>query len=135
MANALAFAEARGGELRRVAFETVTAARTLADATGGGEVRSLLIGGPGIAAKAEQLGRYGADVVTVVEHPALALYNPEAYAATAAERLSGGGYRAAFFSASQQGRDLAPRVAAKLGVSMASDVTSFQVECPKTISG
>ena len=36
MANVFAFAEQRGGELRKVALETVTAARTLADATGGG---------------------------------------------------------------------------------------------------
>ena len=35
MANILAFAESRNGELRKVALETVTAARKLADATGG----------------------------------------------------------------------------------------------------
>jgi electron transfer flavoprotein alpha subunit len=55
MANVLAFAETRGGELRKVAFEAVTAARKLADATGGGEVHVLLAGEPGIGGKAEQL--------------------------------------------------------------------------------
>jgi electron transfer flavoprotein alpha subunit len=44
-----------------------------------------------------------------------------------AERLRSGSYRAAFFAASAQGRDLAPRVAAKLGVSLASDVTEFEL--------
>ena len=58
MANVLAFAESRGGELRKVALETVTAARKLADATGGGEVHVLLAGEPGIGGKAAQLGRY-----------------------------------------------------------------------------
>ncbi|MEX0909009.1 MAG: hypothetical protein WDZ58_04525, partial [Gemmatimonadaceae bacterium] len=64
MANILAFAEQRGGELRKVALENVTAARALADATGG-EVHALLVGAPGIAQKAEQLGKHGADVVLV----------------------------------------------------------------------
>jgi electron transfer flavoprotein alpha subunit len=129
MANVFAFAESRGGELRKVALEAVTAARTLADATGGGEVHALVAGAPGVGGRAaEQLGRHGADVVLVLEHERLAHYNPEAVAATVAARLQGGGYRAAVFSASSQGQDLAPRVAAKLGVSVASDVTSLAVE-------
>ncbi|MBX6333565.1 MAG: electron transfer flavoprotein subunit alpha/FixB family protein [Gemmatimonadaceae bacterium] len=126
MANVLAFAETRGAELRKVALEAVTAARQLADATGGGEVHALLMGAPGIASHAAALGAHGADVVLVVEHPGLALYSPEVAAATAAERTRSGGYRAAIFSASARGKDLAPRVAAKLGVSMASDVTSLE---------
>ena len=127
MANTFAFAEARGGELRKVAFEAVSAARALADATGGGEVHALLVGPPGVAARAEQLAEYGADVVLVAEHEGFARYNPEAAAATAAERVRAGGYRAAVFSASAQGRDLAPRVAAKLGVGLAADVTALEV--------
>jgi electron transfer flavoprotein alpha subunit len=128
MAATLAFAECRGAELRKVALETVTAARLAADSTGGGEVHALLVGAPGIASRAEELSRYGADVVAVVGHPALDHYSPEVFAATAAQRLQAGGYRAAFFAASAQGRDLAPRVAAKLGVSLASDVTDFAVQ-------
>jgi electron transfer flavoprotein alpha subunit len=127
MATMFAFAESRSGELRKVAYEAVTAARMAADASGGGEVHALLVGAPGLAARAEVLGRYGADVVLVVEHAALERYSPEVYAATAAERLRSGGYRAAFFSASAEGRDLAPRVAAKLGTSLASDVTDFEI--------
>ena len=87
-----------------------------------------MLGAPGIASKAEALGRYGADVVVVVEHAGLERYNPEVAAATAAERLRAGHYRAAFFSASAEGRDLAPRVAAKLGVGLASDVTAFEIQ-------
>ena len=128
MANTFAYAESRDGTLRKVAFEAVTAARQAADASGGGEVHALLLDAPGIAAQAGELGRYGADVVVVVEDPGLARYNPEAAAATAAERLRAGGYRAAFFPASAQGRDLAPRAAARLGVSLASDVTDFELQ-------
>jgi electron transfer flavoprotein alpha subunit len=126
MPNVFAFAETRGGALRKVALEAVTAARAIAD-TAGGEVHALLVGAPGVAAQAEQLGQYGADVVIVVEHAAFANSNPDAASAAAADRIKAGGYRVAIFPASAQGRDLTPRVAAKLGVSMASDVTSVSL--------
>ena len=128
MANVFAFAESRAGALRRVAFETVTAARTIADATGGGEVHAMLVGASGVAGLAADLGKHGADVVVVVAHAAFDRYNAESFAATVAARIKAGGYRAAVFAASAQGRDLTPRVAAKLGVSMASDATSFSVD-------
>jgi electron transfer flavoprotein alpha subunit len=124
MANVLAFAENRGGELRKVALEAVTAARKLADADGG-EVHALLLGAPGIASKAPQLAQHGADVVLVVEHPGLATHSAEVAAATAASKAKEGGYGAVVFSSSAQGKDLAPRVAARLGVPMLSDVLSF----------
>ena len=126
MANIFAFAESRNGELRKVALEAVTAARKIADATGG-EVHALLVGAPGIAAKAEQLAKYGADVVLVSESDGFAKYNPEAIAAIAAERLKSGGYRAAIFATSAEGRDLAPRVAGKTGAGIVTDVISVQL--------
>ncbi|MBA2459463.1 MAG: electron transfer flavoprotein subunit alpha/FixB family protein [Gemmatimonadales bacterium] len=128
MAATFAFGESRDGNLRKVAFEAVSAARQASDATGGGEVHALVMGAPGIAARAEELGKYGADAVAVVEDAGLERYSPEVFAATAAERLRGGEYRAGFFAASAQGRDLAPRVAARLGVSLASDVTDFEIQ-------
>ena len=126
MANIFAFAEARNGELRKVALEAVTAARKLADATGG-EVHALLAGAPGISAKADQLAQHGADVVMVCENPAFSLYNPEATAALAADRIKSGAYRAAIFATSAEGRDLAPRVAAKLKAGIVTDVTSVEL--------
>ena len=128
MANMFAFVESRGTEVRKVGLEAVTAARAFADKSGGGEVHALLVGPPGIGAKGSQLGQYGADVVIVVEHAALTNYNPEAATATAAARIKAGSYRAAIFSTSAQGRDLAPRVAARLGVSAVTDVLSFELE-------
>jgi electron transfer flavoprotein alpha subunit len=128
MANIFAFVESRGPDLRKVGLEAVTAARQLSDKSGGGEVHALLLGPPGIGAKAAQLGEYGADSIIVVEHAALANYNPEVATATAAERIKSGGYRAAIFSTSAQGRDLAPRVAARLGVSVVTDVLSFDLD-------
>ena len=127
MANVFAFVETRGPDVRKVGLEAVTAARQLADKFGS-EVHALVLGPPGIGTKAQQVGQYGADVVIVVEHDALANYSPEVATVTAAERIKSGGYRAAIFSTSAQGRDLAPRVAARLGVSVVTDVLSFEVE-------
>jgi electron transfer flavoprotein alpha subunit len=127
MPNIFAYVESRSTDVRKVGLEAVTAARVFADKSGG-EVHALLLGPPGIAAKASQLGQYGADVVIAVEHAGLANYNPEVATATAADRIKSGGYRAAIFSTSAQGRDLAPRVAARLGVSVVTDVLSFELE-------
>ena len=124
MPNVLAYAETRGADLRKAALEAVTAARQLADKVGG-EVHVLLAGPAGIAAKAEQLGRHGADVVLVVDKPAFATYRREAIAATLAASAKRGDYRAVVVPFSSQGRDLAARVAAKLDAPIASDVISI----------
>ena len=128
MANVFAFVETRGTDVRKVGLEAVTAARMLAEKSGGGEVHALLLGPPGIAGKAAQIGQCGADAVIVVEHAGLANYSPEVATATAADRIKSGAYGAAVFSTSAQGRDLAPRVAARLGVSVVTDVLSFEIE-------
>ncbi len=128
MANVLVFAEVRGGDLRKVALEAVTAGRALAELSGGGSVHALLAGDAGIGAKASSLAQYGADSVLVLEHAGFAQYNPEALAATVAQKLGSGTYGYALFSATAQGRDLSPRVAAKLGVGLAADLTGFTVE-------
>ncbi len=127
MPNVLAYAETRGGDLRKAALEATTAARQIADKLGG-EAHVLLAGPPGIAAKAEQLGKHGADVVIVVENPAFANFQRESVAATLAARAKSGGYRALILPFSAQGRDLGPRVAAKLDAPIASDVIAIDVQ-------
>ncbi|MBX7118854.1 MAG: electron transfer flavoprotein subunit alpha/FixB family protein [Gemmatimonadaceae bacterium] len=122
--NVLAFAETRGGDLRRAALEAVAAARVIADARGGA-VHAILFGAPGIGQHAARLGAHGADAVLVVEHAAFAQNNPEAVVATIAARM--GGYGAFVCAASATGKDLAPRVAAKAGVPVASDATAMTV--------
>jgi electron transfer flavoprotein alpha subunit len=122
MPHILVFAETRGDALRKFALEAVTAARALADGLGG-EVHALVAGPPGIAGKAAQLGQYGADVVVTVEDASLATFSREAIAATIAERARAGGYRAVVLGFSAQGRDLGPRLAAKLDAPIAADVT------------
>ncbi|PYP63403.1 MAG: electron transfer flavoprotein subunit alpha [Gemmatimonadetes bacterium] len=127
MANVLVFAETRGGELRKLATEAVAAARRLADATGGGEVHAFVAGAPGVAQKADALGRYGADVVIALEHPALATFERESIAATIAARAKSASYRAIVLGFSAQGRDLGPRLAAKLDAPIVSDIVDLEV--------
>jgi electron transfer flavoprotein alpha subunit len=124
MANVLVFAESRGADLRKIAFEAVTAGRGLADSMGG-EVHAVICGAPGVASKADQLARHGADVVIVVEHAGFANYAREAVAATVAARAKSGAYRAVILGFTAQGRDLGPRLAAKLDAPIASDVVSL----------
>ena len=127
MANVLVFAETRNGAPRKVAFEAITAARALADATGGGEVHALVGGAPGIASVGDQLATYGADVVVSVEDPSFATFNREAIASTIAERAKAASYRAIVLGFSAQGRDLGPRLAAKLDAPIGADVIEIQV--------
>jgi electron transfer flavoprotein alpha subunit len=125
MANILVFAETRGTALRKIALEATTAARALADATGGGEVHALVAGPPGVGAAAEQLAKHGADVVVVVEHAGLANFDREVVAATIAARAKGASYRAVLLGFTAQGRDVGPRVAVKLDAPIVADAISI----------
>jgi electron transfer flavoprotein alpha subunit len=125
MPNILAVAETRGGELRKVALEIVTAARALADASGGGEVHALVFGPPGMTGKVAPLAQHGADKVLVCEHPAYDKADAESMSATVAARAVG--VPLVLFSASAQGRDLAPRVAAKANAPLLSDCLTVKL--------
>ncbi len=127
MADVLVFAETRGGQPRKVTLEAVTVGRQLADQLGG-QVHAIVAGPPGVSGVAATLGAHGADLVFACEDPSLAHYQSDACAALVAARMSAAAYRAVVFSASAQGKDLAPRVAAKLRTTIASDVTSFRVD-------
>src|SRR4051812_17144754 len=124
MPTILVYAESRGGELRKVAYEAVTAARALADSMGG-DVHAIVCGPAGISGKADLLAKYGADVVVAVENAGFANYAREAVAATIAARAKSGGYRAVILGFTAQGRDLGPRLAAKLDAPIASDVVTL----------
>jgi electron transfer flavoprotein alpha subunit len=125
MANVLAIVEQRDGALRRVGEEVVAAAKQVADGVGG-QVHALLIGPSSVSV--DRLGQVGAEKVIIAATEEGAAYAPEAYAATVAEHVKSGGYFAVIFGASSQGRDLAPRVAARLDVPLAGDATGLDVE-------
>jgi electron transfer flavoprotein alpha subunit len=127
MAGILAFAEARDGDIRKAAHEAITAARSVAGDLGA-EVHALVIGGPGTAEGAADLGRFGATRVLVAEDDRFAHYDADGYAAVVKERISSGDYQAVVFTATALGKDLAPRVAARLGVDCTTECTALEVE-------
>jgi electron transfer flavoprotein alpha subunit len=98
----------------------------LADALAG-EVHALVLGA-GAVSGSDAVGRYGADKVISATNAGFAQYAPEGYAQAAADRAKAGGYAAVVLAASAQGKDLAPRVAAKLGAPLAADVTDVAVD-------
>ena len=127
MATVLVIAEARALALKKVALEATTAARTIADATGG-SVHAVLFGAPGIGAEAPKLGAVGADAVHVCEHPSFEQFDAEAFAATAFAAAQATSASVVLVGATAFGQDLAPRIAAKLGVGVAADATEIMVE-------
>ncbi len=130
MTRILAVTEQRDGALRKVSLEVVSAARRLADALGG-TVDALVIGG-GPVGGTDALARVGADQVLSATHADFALYQPDGYAATVAAAAAGA--TVVLFASTATGRDLAPRVAARLGAALATDVTALEVEGGKVIA-
>jgi electron transfer flavoprotein alpha subunit len=127
MPRILAVAESRDGGLRKASYEVVTAARAVADGLGA-DVDVVVLGAEGLSGQAAELGRVGADRVRVAEGAAHEVYDPEAATAAVVELVQGGDYGVVLFAASSLGKDLAPRVAARLDVPLATDATALDVE-------
>jgi electron transfer flavoprotein alpha subunit len=128
----LAYVEQRGGELKKNAFETVTAARNLAQQTGGGF--SVLLVGDQVSALASRLGEYGASDVITVEEGRLAQFAPGAVATAIASVAKAEGATAVLISNTSHGKDLAPRVAVKLGAGLAPDIVALDVRDGKVVA-
>jgi electron transfer flavoprotein alpha subunit len=118
-------AEAKDGSIRKIAFEMLAEARRLATEAGGAAVAAITLG-PLAAGEADRLVRHGADRVLAVEGAALGQYAPEAYAEGVKKAVGACSPDVLFLGATAQGRDLAPRVAARLGAGLASDCVGFE---------
>jgi len=124
----LVFLEQRDGEIKKTSYESVAEARRLADAGLGGDVIAVLACAPGAETRAAEAGVYGADQVWFAARPEFATYQPEGYAAVVSAAQAKSGAAAVLFSAGAMGKDLAPRVAARLGAGLASDCTHLDLE-------
>jgi electron transfer flavoprotein alpha subunit len=126
MQHVIAFAEHRKGQTRKVTYELATQARELADALGGGAHAVVL--GAGAAALAQGLTKYPVDVVHVAEDPDVDAYllDPAIDYLEAVARAVGSSI--VLVPNTMYGRDIASRLAARLGAGMAADVTGFQIE-------
>jgi electron transfer flavoprotein alpha subunit len=122
----LTLAEHREGALRRSALEAVSEARRLADAVSG-TVESVLIG-PGAGPLAAELGAHGASRVHLFEQPEVASYATEPYARALAQVIAAVKPWAVLVPFTSLGRDLAPRVAARVGAGLVSDCVALSVK-------
>lgn len=122
----LAFAEQREGKLKKSAFEVTHAAKRIADQLGA-ELLTLTIGDK-LDGILPELGLYGATRILAAEDERLRFYSTTAYAKIVAEVAKREGTTILFFPASQMGKDLAPRVAAKLDAGIAADCTALRNE-------
>jgi len=122
----LVIAETRDGELRGVTTEAISAGRWLAD--GKGEECSVLLIGSGITDHAGGLGAYGADVVYLADHEALGAYSGELWLEAAVGAITAADPAIILIAATSTGKDLAPRIAARLGVGYAASCTGLSFD-------
>ncbi len=115
--------EVRDGSLRNVSFEAVAAAKTASE---GGEVVGVLIG-DSVNALSGELIHYGADRVITVENEKLKQYTPDGYSQALMAIIDAESPEGLIFGHTSLGKDLAPKVAAKLNSGLISDVTALEV--------
>ncbi len=119
----LVVGEIRDGEFRNVSFEAIAAAKEVAD---GGEVVAALLG-ENVSGLANEMIAYGADKAVVVESDKLAAYTPDGYAQAlqaVVEKVSPEGI---VLGHTAIGRDIAPKLAARLNSGLVSDATAIEV--------
>jgi electron transfer flavoprotein alpha subunit len=119
------FAEWRSGVVQPVSRELLGAGRKLADKRGV-ELAAVLLGHRIEAAAAELLD-YGPDVVYVVDHPELARFTDETYAAALVELARRHKPEILLAGATTMGRSFIPRVAALLQTGLTADCTDLDI--------
>ena len=120
------FCEQRDNVLQPVALELMGAARSLA-AQSEGTVGALLLGS-GVSPLAQELIACGADTVYVVDDEKLAHYTTEAYAQAICQMVREENPASLLFGATSIGRDLAPRISARLRTGLTADCTKLEID-------
>ncbi|MEH7343718.1 electron transfer flavoprotein subunit alpha/FixB family protein [Bacillus sp. JJ1532] len=119
----LVLGEVRDGSLRNVSFEAVAAAKTAAE---GGEVVGILIG-DSVSALGGELIQYGADRVVTIENEKLKQYTSDGYSQAVMAVIDTEKPDGLIFGHTALGKDLAPKIAAKLSSGLISDVTALEI--------
>jgi electron transfer flavoprotein alpha subunit len=124
--NILVVAEQRDGALKKVSFEMLGVGANLAAALGGSVEAALL--GSGLGSLADTLAQYGAAKVYVADDAGLEPYSGEGYTNTLAALISQVDPAIVLIGATAMGKDLAPRLAARLGVGLATECTALTTD-------
>ena len=122
MSNVLVVAEHLHGKFPKTTLVSVAAGKQAAGFTGGKCIAAVL--GQNVDALANDLAEYGVDVVAV-DAPVFAHYLADAYTAALADIAKQKDAGLVVAAATAVGKDLLPRLAARLGAGMASDVTAI----------
>lgn len=125
--NVYVIAEQRDGKVQKVSFELIGKARELADDLGQDVVAVLL----GDDINGEDLAKSGADKVLVVKDPMLKEYVTEPYTKAVTAVIKANDPEIVIFGASSIGRDLAPRVSARIHTGLTADCTKLTID-PET---
>lgn len=118
--KALVLAEAREGALRNVSFEAIAAAKQLTD-----DVTAVVIGDH-VQSLAQELGEYGASRVLVVEDDRLKHYTPDGYGQVLRQLIEQENPEMIVLGHTALGKDIAPKLAARLDAGLISDVVSIE---------
>jgi electron transfer flavoprotein alpha subunit len=113
------FAEQREGALRKITTEAVSEGKRLA--TAAGTSLKVLLAGSGVAGLADEIKAFGADEIAVADNEALKNYTTEPYAAVLAAYIQQENPVLVLLGHSAIGKDLAPRVAARIDAGLVPD--------------
>lgn len=119
------FAEQVDNKISNIAYELLGKAKDLAKDLGT-EVTAVLIGS-GVKYLADSLAVYGADRVIVVDDPELKDYRTEPYAHALASVINEFKPEIMLVGATAIGRDLGPRVSARVATGLTADCTSLEI--------
>jgi len=123
MAEVLVVVEHSGGEVKKVTLEMLTLAREL------GTPAAVVLGGPGAAAAlVDKLGEYGAAKVYTGESAVFDDYLVAPKAAVLADLVRSVQPAAVLLGSSQEGKEIAARLAVKLDNGLLTDVSSLDGE-------
>lgn len=125
MADILVLVETKAGKIRKTSCELLSEASRLAQASGG-TVKALLIG-EGVSSVAPETGSYGATEALVADHAAFKNYNAERFTAVITEACKKTQAAVLLATASSVGRDVMPRVTARLGTGMITECVSMKL--------
>ena len=114
------------GTAKNVGIELLTPGRELADAQGGKLVAIVI--GSNVDAAVEAAGKHGADQVIVVDGPEYKSYTTDAYAIALTTLIEKYGPLSMMIGATNNGRDLGPRVSCRMETGLVADCTALGID-------
>ena len=123
------FCEQRQGEMMPTSYELISEGRKLADELGS-KLYGILLGDK-VEGIAKELGGYGADGVYVCESPLLKNYTTDGYTKVICDVVEQYKPEVMLIGATNIGRDLGPRCAARLHTGLCADCTHLDIDVPK----